>query len=157
MFSYVVALIPFFLILYNPIVQLLAPRAAPAIRRTPRPQLNEDLLALETPAQQLNASQCPPDSFSVHIFAREPLVLYIEDFLSLDERRNLLALRYLPTLPSFDALPSPWNICFPLQVALIMGYLTLDMPTSHDAATLMRTTTHPSAQRTAVRALYHHP
>ncbi|ROW12537.1 hypothetical protein VMCG_00197 [Cytospora schulzeri] len=87
MFSYVVAFLAF-LALYNPIVQMLSPAAVPRIHRIPRPRLNESMLALE----EANGTslQCPEDSYSVHILSKEPLVVYLENFLSADERSHLL-------------------------------------------------------------------
>lgn len=88
------------LALYNPIIQLLSsePSSAttattlpPQIRRTPRPQVNETLLALEL--TNGTALKCPEDLYSVHIFSKEPLVVYIENFLSADERSHLLEIR----------------------------------------------------------------
>ncbi|KAK1756221.1 hypothetical protein QBC47DRAFT_182472 [Echria macrotheca] len=86
MLAYAGGFLIFVLFLYNPLLQLLSP-GTPQLQRTPRPQINEDLLALEKPNR---TSQCPPDSYSVHIFSREPLVLYIENFLNQDERDHLL-------------------------------------------------------------------
>ncbi|KAK3682729.1 hypothetical protein B0T22DRAFT_471829 [Podospora appendiculata] len=91
MFSYIAALLGFLLLFYNPIVQFLSP-SHPQIRRTPRPELNLDLLALESTTNEANQTRqsCVPDAYSVHVFSREPLVLYIENFLAPDERAHLL-------------------------------------------------------------------
>lgn len=89
MLSYLVAVLAFVL-LYNPVTQLLSPAPSP-IRRTPRPQVNEDLLALEDTTNQ--TLPCPEDSYSVHIFSKAPLVVYIENFLSAEERSHLLEIR----------------------------------------------------------------
>ncbi|KAK0710887.1 hypothetical protein B0H67DRAFT_667875 [Lasiosphaeris hirsuta] len=88
MLSYVVALVAFLLFFFNPLMQLLNP-SAPRIHRTPRPQLRDELLALE-PVNSTNQLECGPDSYSVHVFSREPLVIYIENFLALEERQHLL-------------------------------------------------------------------
>lgn len=95
MFSYVVAFLAF-LVLYNPIVQMLSPAPVPRIHRTPRPRVNETLLALED--DNGTALQCPEDSYSVHIVSKEPLVVYIENFLAADERSHLLEI----SEPSFE-------------------------------------------------------
>ncbi|ROW14461.1 hypothetical protein VPNG_03889 [Cytospora leucostoma] len=93
MLSYALTLLAV-LALYNPIVRLLSSEPSttttlpPQIRRTPRPQVNEALLALEL--ANGTALNCPEDSYSVHIFSKEPLVVYIENFLSADERSHLL-------------------------------------------------------------------
>lgn len=89
MLSYVVAVLAFVL-LYNPITELLS-SAPPQIRRTPRPRVNETLLALEDSLNQ--TLQCPGDEYSVHIFSKEPLVIYIKNFLSAEERSHLLDIR----------------------------------------------------------------
>lgn len=89
MFQYVVAVLAFVL-LYNPVTQLFSP-APPQIRRTPRPQVNEALLALEDLSNQ--TLRCPADSYSAHILSKAPLVVYIENFLSPEERSHLLDIR----------------------------------------------------------------
>ena len=100
MLSYVVGFVAFLLVFANPIAQLFSP-ATPQIRRTPRPQLNPDLLALEGEDGLANHTssasllECPPDPSSVHIFSREPLVLYIEGFLLPEERAHLLEIRFV--------------------------------------------------------------
>ncbi|KAI8634575.1 hypothetical protein F5Y19DRAFT_117209 [Xylariaceae sp. FL1651] len=89
MLSYVVAGLAI-LLFYNPIYQYLTtghePRRLP---RTPRPPINESLLAIDT-SNKTAPPSCIPDAYSVHIFSKAPLVVYIENFLSLDERRHLL-------------------------------------------------------------------
>ncbi|KAK3357736.1 hypothetical protein B0T25DRAFT_622449 [Lasiosphaeria hispida] len=88
MLSYVIAFVAFLLFFFNPLMQLLNP-SAPQIHRTPRPQLRNELLALES-ANGTNQLDCGPDLYSVHVFSREPLVIYIENFLALNERKHLL-------------------------------------------------------------------
>jgi prolyl 4-hydroxylase len=98
--TYVVGLVAFIVLFYNPILESISPTAAkPQIRRRPRPQLNSDLLALEgedVENPNLTSTGCPPDAYSVHIYSREPLVLYIEGFLTPDERAHLLDIRFDP-------------------------------------------------------------
>lgn len=92
MFSYIVALAAFVLFFYNPILQYLAPATTPTrIHRTPRPQINEDLLALELDNSTVDG--CSADAYAVRVFSLQPLVLYIESFLSAEERAHLLAIR----------------------------------------------------------------
>jgi prolyl 4-hydroxylase len=93
MLSYVVGFLAFMLLGYNPLVQLLQGLAPgpPRIQRTLRPHLQEELLALE----DRNGSICSRDTqYRVHIFSREPLVIYVENFLASDEREHLLEVRY---------------------------------------------------------------
>jgi hypothetical protein len=95
MFSYIVGLIACLVMFYNPISQLLSQDAVPQMRRMARPQLNTELLALEETAANGTGITCPRDAYSVHIYSREPLVLYIEGFLSVEERAHLLEIRWV--------------------------------------------------------------
>ncbi|KAF3770046.1 hypothetical protein M406DRAFT_284568 [Cryphonectria parasitica EP155] len=91
MLSYIVGLLACLLVFYNPLSQLLnlSPSAPPQIRRTPRPRVDESLLALDDWRGNLS---CPDDadSYRVHVFSKAPLVIYIESFLSRAERAHLL-------------------------------------------------------------------
>ena len=89
MFSYVIGLCAV-LLLYNPLVQYLSPQPA-RIPRTPRPAINESLLAIDSPGDTVPV--CDADAYAVHILSKAPLVVYIENFVSADERRHLLELR----------------------------------------------------------------
>ena len=94
MFSYVVGFLAISIVLINPIIQLLTP-GVPRIVRIPLPRkLDEKYLALESP--DFNVSSCPLDAYTVQIFCKEPLVLYLENFLSADERSHLLEIRFVP-------------------------------------------------------------
>ncbi|KAM7188669.1 hypothetical protein V8F20_010472 [Naviculisporaceae sp. PSN 640] len=93
MFSYLVPLFAVALFFYTPIVELITGRTAPPpqLRRTPLPQINEDLLAVEAANRSsAESSTCGTDAYSIHVFSREPLVIYLENFLSQDERKHLL-------------------------------------------------------------------
>lgn len=79
------------LVLYTPLSQLLlSPAAAPQIPRTPRPAINESLLALDDWHGNLS---CEADGYAAHLFSKAPLVVYIEGFLSTSERAHLLEIR----------------------------------------------------------------
>ncbi|OHE94565.1 2OG-Fe(II)oxygenase family Oxidoreductase [Colletotrichum orchidophilum] len=95
MISYVIALVAFLIFFSDPLVNFFSPSSTHGGRgsrgrvvRTPRPQMNESLLAIEYP--NATALSCPPDNYSVRLFSKEPLVLYIEGFLSFEERAHLL-------------------------------------------------------------------
>ena len=126
MLSYVVGLVAFLIFFLNPISQLLWPQTRRV--RTERPQLDESLLALDTPNETFAALDCPDDAYLVHVFSKFPLVLYIENFLSADEREHLLEIRYVPgsmlmltlSLPAFISHrpphpPKPTNLTTPHQ------------------------------------------
>ncbi|KAI0022117.1 hypothetical protein F4780DRAFT_778125 [Xylariomycetidae sp. FL0641] len=87
MFSYVIATLAV-LLLYNPITQYLSPGPPRQLPRTPRPRINESLLVLD--AANESEPECMPDAYSVHIFSKAPLVIYVENFLSRDEQTHLL-------------------------------------------------------------------
>lgn len=97
MISYVIGLVAVLVFFADPVARFISPSGAGAggrarMVRTPRPQMNESLLAIEHP--NATALSCPPDAYSVRIFSKEPLVLYIEGFLSSGERAHLLDIRY---------------------------------------------------------------
>ena len=52
--------------------------------------------ALETLAlpDEQSSLYCPRQEYTAHVFNREPLVIYVENFLSQDEIAHLLDLRY---------------------------------------------------------------
>lgn len=90
MFSYIIGLFAVVILLANPISQYLYPdQTRPGV--SPRPQLNESLLAID--AVNATPPECGPDSYVARILNREPLVVYLEGFLSEDERRNLMEIR----------------------------------------------------------------
>lgn len=103
MFSYAVGLLACLLVLYTPLSQLLfgqSPSTAPRIRRTPRPAINESLLALDDWTGNLT---CGEDQYSVHLFSKEPLIIYIESFLTKKERAHLLDIRLVSQLIAYAA------------------------------------------------------
>ncbi|KAI0512668.1 2OG-Fe(II) oxygenase family oxidoreductase [Xylaria bambusicola] len=90
MFSYVVAGLAVLLLLYDPLNQYLtAGREPRRLPRTPRPRINESMLAIDT-GNETAPLNCAPDAYAVHILSKAPLVVYIENFLSLDEQEHLL-------------------------------------------------------------------
>jgi prolyl 4-hydroxylase len=97
MISYIVGLVAILVVFGNPIQQLLFPGSAQPGRSIPRPHLNESLLALDGPND--TKPVCAPDAYAVRILNREPLVMYIENFLSQDERDHLLDIRSVPATP----------------------------------------------------------
>lgn len=92
--SYAIGLLACLVFLPNPLSQLLRgggfSSAPPRMRRIPRPAVNESLLALDDWPGNLT---CPGDAYAAHLFSKEPLVVYIENFLSPAERAHLLDIR----------------------------------------------------------------
>ena len=99
MLSYIVGLVAVGLLLANPLSQLFFSdgssttlhRRQQTTKLSPRPQLNESLLALDGPGDA--PPECPPDAYVARILRREPLVVYLEGFLSEEERNHLLEIR----------------------------------------------------------------
>lgn len=97
MFSYVIGGIAVLIFLINPISEFFFPQQANTRRdHSQPPQLNESLLAINPP--NFTLPECPPDAYVAHILRSQPLVVYLENFLSQDEREHLLNIRY--ALPS---------------------------------------------------------
>ncbi|CAH0022981.1 unnamed protein product [Clonostachys rhizophaga] len=90
MLSYIVGLIAAFIFLVNPISQLLF-GSQHAAGPSPRPHLNESMLAIDHPNDPI--PQCPPDTYRAQILRVSPLVVYLENFLNEDERKHLLDIR----------------------------------------------------------------
>ena len=99
MIGYFLALIPAYLFLYVPISQIIyGPSTSSSNDRLP---FNLSFIAPDEPG--------PPDcrdwKGGAHILSREPLVLYLEDWLGADEAAHLEEIRYdtvpcpKPTLP----------------------------------------------------------
>ncbi|KXH52208.1 2OG-Fe(II)oxygenase family Oxidoreductase [Colletotrichum salicis] len=105
MISYVIALVAFLVFFSDPLVNFFSSSdgrstsSRSRVARTLRPQMNESLLAIEH--ANATALSCPPDDYSVRIFSKEPLVLYIEGFLSVEERKHLLKIS--ATNPPFNS------------------------------------------------------
>lgn len=96
MLSYVVALVACLVLFYQNTNTNTNNTNSPhrnTIRRTPRPQINQSLLASQdggAPGDCLENT-----GYKVHLFSKEPLVVYIEGFISEEERNHLLEIRYV--------------------------------------------------------------
>ena len=87
MFSYIILLIALLIAFSNPLFQLfLSPDRT---QRTERPAINESLLAIPGAG---DGDGCEGE-YKVHVWSAEPLVVYIEGFLSGEERTHLLETR----------------------------------------------------------------
>ncbi|KAM0436131.1 hypothetical protein ACHAPT_003023 [Fusarium lateritium] len=89
MLSYIIGFIAFLVVFSNPISEILYPGSSNRRNAaTSRPQLNESLLAIDAP--NATVPECGADSYVARILSREPLVVYLEGFLSEGERKHLL-------------------------------------------------------------------
>ncbi|KAI1877973.1 uncharacterized protein JN550_000155 [Neoarthrinium moseri] len=91
MFPYIVGGFAILLFFYQPVVEFFSPDSGRVIPHTPRPAINESLLAIDA-ANETAPLNCPEDAYSVHILSKAPLVIYVENFISKAERDNLLEL-----------------------------------------------------------------
>ena len=84
MIGYFLALVPLYIFLYQPLYNMIyGPPPTPPSQLA----LNESFIALGEPLS------CPSHNFDIHIFSREPLIIYITSFLSPEESQHLLAIR----------------------------------------------------------------
>ena len=101
MLSYIVGILAIGVFLANPINNFFFPPkyrgSADRLDLTPKPPLNESLLALVGPND--SSLECPPDAYAARILRTDPLVVYLENFLSEQERSHLLDIRYDSQVP----------------------------------------------------------
>lgn len=90
MISYIIALIAAAIFLINPLAQIIF-SSGKGPQAVERPHLNSSLLAIE----EVNATapECGNVGYNVRILRREPLIVYLEGFLSDEERSHLLKIR----------------------------------------------------------------
>ena len=90
MFPVVVAGVAILFLFSGPITEWFSsgPRRIP---RTPRPRIDESLLAIDSVNDTI--SSCRPDAYSIHVISKAPLVIYIENFLFPEEAQHLLNAR----------------------------------------------------------------
>lgn len=88
--SYIFALLPLYILLYLPLSNLLFPRP---ILTTSTFTLNTTFIATEDTDVFNPAASCPPHSYELHILSQEPLMIYIENFLSKEEQEHLVKVR----------------------------------------------------------------
>jgi len=90
MLGYFLALLPLYVFVYLPLSN--------SIYGKPKEPSNEDV------QQVLNSSfvaddiplSCPSHTYNTYILSHEPLMIYIENFLSPEESEHLLKIRYIP-------------------------------------------------------------
>lgn len=88
MFSYVILPVALLIAFSNPILRLFSPSLS-RTQRAERPAVNESLLAIPGAGDGVGCE----GAYKVHVWSAEPLVVYIEGFLSREERAHLLETR----------------------------------------------------------------
>ena len=90
MFSYIILPVALLIAFSNPLLQFFSPSSNTA-QRAERPAINESLLAVPGTG---DGAGCE-GAYKVHVWSAEPLVVYIEGFLSDNERAHILETRYV--------------------------------------------------------------
>jgi prolyl 4-hydroxylase len=110
MIGYLLALLPLYIFVYLPVSQLLGFPPSSSWSSSPSSpgghdheySFNESFVAFEEPGLV-----CPEHTYATHILSREPLVLYLEGWLSEGEIQHLLETRFVPALPLPPSSPRP--------------------------------------------------
>jgi prolyl 4-hydroxylase len=89
MLGYIIALLPLYFLVYLPISDSIwgAPQRS-AGQDVAELSLNGTFIATNEPVS------CPVHHYQTHILYQEPLIIYIENFLSREESAHLLEIRY---------------------------------------------------------------
>lgn len=98
MFTYFFALIPLYVLVYRPLQNHWQPKAPGSEAAVGA--INSSLVATDEPLY------CAPQSYHTHILSQEPLIIYIESFLSPNESAHLTKVRYENIPPSFAGAAS---------------------------------------------------
>jgi hypothetical protein len=99
MIGYIFALLPIYVLLYLPLQHMLYGSTEDALKfRGTR--YNASLIASDEPLS------CPPHKYNTFVVSRKPLIIYIENFLSPEESKHLLDLRYSPLGLFVSAFPA---------------------------------------------------
>jgi prolyl 4-hydroxylase len=88
MIGYLVAILPIYFFLYIPISHSIY-GSVQEPREKASAVLNSSFIADDEPLS------CPPHHYNTYILSHEPLVIYIENFLSTQESSHLLNIRYV--------------------------------------------------------------
>jgi prolyl 4-hydroxylase len=89
MLGYIFALLPLYFLVYRPI--------SDSIWGTPKRSIGQDAAELGLNSSFIAANEpfsCPVHQYQTHILYQEPLIIYIENFLSREESAHLLEIRY---------------------------------------------------------------
>jgi prolyl 4-hydroxylase len=104
MIGYIFALLPLYVLVYLPLQRMFY--GSGDVSTLQATSLNASLIASDEPLS------CPSHSYNTFVVSREPLIIYVENFLSPEESQHLLDIRYLPsTSPPllFPTFP-PWAL-----------------------------------------------
>ena len=96
MIGYIFALLPIYVLLYLPLQNMLS-GSRDDISKFRGTTYNASLIASDEPLS------CSSHSYNTFVVSRQPLIIYIENFLSPEESKHLLDLRY--ALPIILSLP----------------------------------------------------
>jgi hypothetical protein len=91
MIGYIFALLPIYVLLYLPLQHLFLGSHDDDLKYNAT-TYNASLIASDEPLS------CPLHSYNTFILSRQPLIIYIENFLSSEESKHLHDIRYSPPL-----------------------------------------------------------
>lgn len=91
MFAYFIGAISLFILFWNPISQTFFDGSSlPNVFPNRTIDFDESFAALDGPA-----SLCPQHTFPAHVLSREPLIIYLPNFLSDAESTHIIDIRYV--------------------------------------------------------------
>ena len=95
MIGYIFALLPLYVLVYLPISQMISgPRQNPSSFNFTAATLNSSFIATDD-----EPVSCAPHNFNSYILSQEPLIIYIEGFLSPEESAHLVKIRSVFVFP----------------------------------------------------------
>jgi hypothetical protein len=101
MLGYAFALIPIYFFVYLPISHMLyGTTLKPSNPNVTDFNFNVSSIASDEPLS------CPPHTYSTYILSQEPLIIYIENFLSKEESVHFLKIRYCSMFHSDPDIPA---------------------------------------------------
>jgi len=103
MIGYIFALLPLYVLVYLPLSHMLNGSRTKSTNHGAI-SFNESFVATDEPLF------CPSHDYTTHILSLEPLIIYIENFLSANESIHLLTIRYSPNLVSQTSRPTSCRI-----------------------------------------------
>jgi prolyl 4-hydroxylase len=97
MIGYFFAIIPLYVLVYVPLSQIIFGSGVKRQLEEESPlELNSSFIATDDPLF------CPSHSYNTYILSHEPLMVYIEGFLSPNESEHLVRVRYVFWFPLFE-------------------------------------------------------
>lgn len=114
MIGYILALLPLYILVWVPISNIIfGTSQQPSDHQNA--VFNSSFVATDEPLS------CPPHNYNTFILSQEPLIVYIENFLSTEESAHLVEIRYLDSISNCEfatqgtCLGYPANLRFKVE------------------------------------------